>query len=164
MTVRNDKRRRVGKTTLVQLRVPDDLLGRIDEASEGSTRTAWLLDAAERELDDACPEGPVRDTPGVTHEAPAGASCVTPGVACSWARCWARNTARYGVTDPAELTRTDYGDRARDEAAVGHPLCPAHAARLARPGLPPPRHACPAACIAGDRAAARATRSLCCPA
>jgi hypothetical protein len=59
-----------------------------------------------------------------------------------WSGCWARDTARYGVTDPAELARTDYRDRARDENAVGHTLCPAHAARLGgliyrRPVTPP---------------------------
>lgn len=77
----------------------------------------------------------------VTHEVPPG-GIGSAGVACAWSACWARDTRRYGVTDPAELRRGDYAVRPRDEESCGIPLCPAHAARLAgfrfvSPHLPP---------------------------
>jgi hypothetical protein len=45
-------------STLVQMRVPDDLLTRIDQAAEGSNRTAWILAAAARELDGSATSAP----------------------------------------------------------------------------------------------------------
>lgn len=119
-------------SSTVQLRVPDDLLARIDGACGEVTRTAWLLGLAERELDDAGPD--YRDPVAapslpVTNQIPPG-GIDSPGVACAWPTCWARDTARYGVTNAAELTRTDYAVQPRDEEACGLVLCPAHAARL----------------------------------
>ena len=115
------------------MRVPDDLLARIDEACGGETRTAWLLGLAERELDDSGPDdGGMEAVPAgllVTYEIPPG-GIDSPGVACSWPECWARDTSRYGVTDPAELTRGGYRDRPRDAELCGITFCPAHAARL----------------------------------
>ena len=128
-------------STLVQLRVPDDLLARIDEACEGSTRTAWLLGLAAEELDDA---GPDREPVQASGVRSIGPGLPAPGVLCIWAACMSRDCDRYGVTDPAELTRRDYASRARHEDKAGLALCKAHAATLegrvhkaARRELPP---------------------------
>jgi hypothetical protein len=59
----------VAAGTLVQLRVPGDLLERIDAAAEGTTRTAWLL----------------------------GPGTPSPGVLCMGPRCHQRDTSRYGL-------------------------------------------------------------------
>ena len=45
-----------------------------------------------------------------------------------WAACMNRDSDRYGVTDPGELTRRDYAQRARDENKAGIALCKTHAA------------------------------------
>ena len=120
-------------STQVQLRVPDDLLARIDEACGSETRTAWLLGLAESELDGSGPDDggleAVAAGMAVTHEVPPG-GIPSPGVACSWPECWQRDSSRYGVFDPSELTRGNYRERARDPELCGLTLCPAHAARL----------------------------------
>lgn len=128
-------------STTIQMRVPDDLLGRIDEACSHTSRTSWFLGLAERELDDAgpgdlldpdtfpaAPLSPLASLPVTTEVQPGGIP--SPGVICSWARCMDRNTHRFGVLDPAELTRGGYLERPRDEELCGHALCPQHAGRL----------------------------------
>lgn len=117
-------------STQVQLRVPDDLLARIDEACGDETRTGWLLGLAEGELDNLGPEaGNGLADLAVTNEVPSG-GIDSAGVACFWPECWDRTTRRYGVTDPAELTRGGYGEQPRDPEKCGLVLCPSHAAKL----------------------------------
>jgi len=131
---------------VVQLRVPEATLAMIDEARGGQSRSGWLLDLAERELaGDGRPDDGRASAAALpaAREVPA-AGIPSPGVACSWPSCWARDTARYGVTDPAELYRTDFRDRPRDPERCGVTFCPAHAARLSgfryvRPHAPLPR-------------------------
>jgi hypothetical protein len=123
--------RRMTATTLVQMRVPDDLLERIDAAADGSSRTAWLLGLATRRLDDTAP-GPHAP---VTASSPQGQRSIGPGLpspggTCMWSACHSRDTDRYAVTDPAELTRGNYREQGRDEDKAGHVLCKRHAAQL----------------------------------
>jgi hypothetical protein len=115
------------------MRIPDDLLVRIDEACEGTNRTAWLLGLVEAELDGSGPDQPVDI--GLVAGLPAASEIPpgripSPGIACSWPECWARDTHRFGVTDPSELTRGGYRERPRDPEACGSTLCPTHSAKL----------------------------------
>jgi hypothetical protein len=84
---------------VVQLRVPKDTLARLDDARGGDTRSAWVLRLIDRELDGqvpaAKPAAPVADSPAGPLVLPPGEPC--PGVACSGAGCWNRDTARYGL-------------------------------------------------------------------
>ena len=86
----------VSAGTVVQVRVPPSLLEQIDAAANGTTRTAWLLDAARSALADSGPgDSPV--AAGLPH-AP-GALVPgepSPGLACSSPGCWERSTRRYG--------------------------------------------------------------------
>jgi hypothetical protein len=88
---------------VLQLRVPEDTLARLDDARGEETRSAWVLRLIGRELDgqtatqagtqtaanrsDSVPAGPL--------VLPSGEPC--PGAACSGAGCWNRDTARYGL-------------------------------------------------------------------
>ena len=118
-------------TTLVQMRVPEDLLAAIDGARGEESRTAWVLAAAELALSaEASAEPPPLAAAPTAAPRSIGTGIPSPGVACAWGACWARDTSRYGVTDPAELTRGGYRERPRDENKVGIVLCPAHAALL----------------------------------
>ena len=110
-------------TTLVQLRVPDDLLSRIDEACGDATRTGWLLGLAARELDSEAPSAPSTGARSIGLGIPA------PGVLCLWAACMSRDSDRFAVLDPGELTRS-YREQPRDEDKAGIALCKHHAAQL----------------------------------
>jgi hypothetical protein len=130
----------VAGSTLVQLRVPDDVLARIDQASEGSTRTAWLLGLAQRQLDGGQPaQAPLSGARSLGPGIPA------PGVLCLWAACMSRDSDRYGVADRRELERRDYGELPRNEDAVGLALCKHHAAILERRTYRAPRRELPPA-------------------
>lgn len=117
-------------STLVQMRVPEDLLERIDLACAGSNRTAWFLGLAARELDETPPASAPVAAGASAAQRSIGAGIPSPGVTCMWAACFSRDTDRYAVTDPGELTRPDYRDQRRDEDKAGHVLCKRHAARL----------------------------------
>ncbi len=82
-------------TTPVQLRIPDDLLARIDVAAEDTNRTAWILTAVRYALEDPGPGA----YPG--EHFPASGALVagepSPGVLCMGAGCWQRDTSRYGL-------------------------------------------------------------------
>ena len=119
-------------STLVQLRVPDDLLARIDEACGESSRTAWLLGLATQQLDGLGEMHPAEATSAPVPAGPRsiGPGIPAPGVLCMWAACMSRDSDRCGVTDPSELTRRDYASQARDEDKCGLALCKAHAAVL----------------------------------
>ena len=81
---------------MVQVRVPPDLLKQIDAAAEGTTRTAWLLEAARSALDDAGPD----DFPGEPFPSAVGglaAGVPSPGVLCMGPGCQQRDTSRYGL-------------------------------------------------------------------
>ena len=125
-------RRRVAESTLVQMRVADDLLARIDNACAGRSRTAWFLGLAARELDEAASGDRARHANTISSAGPRsiGPGMPSPGVTCMWAACMNRDTSRYGATDPAELTRDNYRDQKRDEDTAGHVLCKHHAAQL----------------------------------
>jgi hypothetical protein len=123
----------VADSPVVQLRVPETVLALIDEARGEQSRSAWFLELAEAELDDSGPDqpavgSPITGLPVTSDIAPGGVA--SPGVACSWPECWARDTRRYGATDPGELTRGGYRECPRDAEKCGLALCPAHAARL----------------------------------
>lgn len=82
--------------TVVQVRVPPSLFEQIDAAANGTTRTAWLLDAARAALADTGPDDfplgePFPHAPGTLVP-----GVPTPGLACSTPLCWDRQTARYG--------------------------------------------------------------------
>ncbi len=98
---------------MVHLRLPDEMLTAIDGARGETTRTAWLLDAADLALAAAGPAagGPARPALAEGSGTLAG-GIPCPGVPCSHPGCWFRDTARYGDSD-------DFG---------GLILCPAHAA------------------------------------
>lgn len=118
------------ESALVQMRVPGDLLERIDAAAEGTSRTAWFLGLAARELD-----APGVNTPGASRMAAPGSRSIGPGIpapgaVCMWPACFSRDCDRYGVTDPAELDRTDYREQRRDDDKSGLALCKPHAAIL----------------------------------
>jgi hypothetical protein len=103
MTQRNDEGGVMTASTLVQLRIPADLLGRIDQAAEGTTRTAWLLAAAERQLDGSGPAEHHDKAPPVTAGLPSGAIGVlgpgtpSPGAVCMTPGCWQGDTSKYGT-------------------------------------------------------------------
>ena len=82
---------------VVQLRVPEDTVARIDQARGGDTRSAWVLRLIDRELDGPRPAH-VTNEPSVTAALLGAlpASEPSPGVACSGPGCWNRDTARYG--------------------------------------------------------------------
>ncbi len=123
--------RRVAQSVPVQLRVPPADLAAIDDAAEAAstTRTAWLLTAAARQLAD--PDGTAGAAPvasplaglPVTRSVPAG-GVPSPGAVCAWRSCWSRHTARYCSADRAAAGSP------RDPADRGMPRCPAHVARL----------------------------------
>lgn len=83
---------------VVQLRVPEDTLARIDDVRGEESRTAWLLRLAERELTGGTPE-----TDGAGQAAPAVAAVKvaggepSPGVVCFQPGCWQRDTSRFGL-------------------------------------------------------------------
>ena len=76
---------------VLQLRVPEDTLNRIDKIRGNDTRSAWLQRLIDRELDglatQAATGGPIT--------LPAGEPC--PGAVCSGPGCWNRDTAAYGL-------------------------------------------------------------------
>lgn len=78
---------------VLQLRVPEDTLARIDAIRGGHTRSAWLQRLIDRELNGqhAAPAA----APGIPVTFPAGEPC--PGAVCSGPGCWQRDTARYGL-------------------------------------------------------------------
>jgi hypothetical protein len=84
---------------VLQLRVPEDTLARLDDKSGEQTRSAWVLRLIDRELagpDPAAePATAVADFPAGPLVLPSGEPC--PGVACSGPGCWNRDTARYGL-------------------------------------------------------------------
>jgi hypothetical protein len=91
---------------VVQLRVPEATLGRLDGARGEETRTAWILRLIDREF-----------TGQTTTTAAAGPSPGAlgpdepiPGVLCMGPGCWQRDTSKFGLRRP--------------------PLCPACAAAL----------------------------------
>ncbi len=72
---------------VIQLRVPEDTLARIDQARGNDTRFAWL----QRVLDGQ--PAPQTATGGpITLP---GEPC--PGAVCSGPGCWNRDTAAYGL-------------------------------------------------------------------
>jgi hypothetical protein len=84
---------------VLQLRVPEDTLARLDDARGDDTRSAWMLRLIDREL-----YGQVAAAESAT---PVSDSAVGPlalpacepsyGTACSGPGCWNRDTARYGL-------------------------------------------------------------------
>jgi hypothetical protein len=76
---------------VLQLRVSEDVLERIDEARGDTTRSAWLQGVIDRELNGQAPAAPVAHSP-------AGPLVLPPGEPCSGvAGCWNRDPARYGL-------------------------------------------------------------------
>jgi hypothetical protein len=116
--------------------------GEITEARGDAKESEWVVQALRDALDGAGPDYAEPLSPGTAGMAvstvPEG-GVPSHGVLCMWPKCFARDTSRYGVTDPGELLRTDWRERPRDEDAVGLALCPKHANLLA--GLIFKRHA-----------------------
>ena len=83
---------------------PGDLLERIDQAAEGTTRTAWLLGLAARELDGTgrAPAPVAADVRDASRTDPArtlATGTPSPGVYCATPKCWETDTAKYGLRD-----------------------------------------------------------------
>jgi hypothetical protein len=79
---------------VVQLRVPEDILARIDDARGGDTRSAWVLRLIDREL---AGQNPAPAPVGAASlgalpdgEPGNGSVCATPG-------CWQRDTRKFGL-------------------------------------------------------------------
>lgn len=81
---------------VLQLRVPEDTLERLDAARGDDSRSAWVLRLIERELTAPVPASPAPRTasPATVALTPGEPS---PGTACAGPRCWQRDTARYGI-------------------------------------------------------------------
>jgi hypothetical protein len=110
---------------VVQVRVPEDTLARIDAIRGDDTRSAWLQRLIDRELagQQAAPT-----TSAAALALPDSEPC--PGVVCSGPGCWNRDTARYGLRRLVLCT-------ACAAAIQGHEHkreMPASAVRLARRG------------------------------
>jgi hypothetical protein len=82
---------------VLQLRVPEDTLARIDANRGEDTRSAWVVRLIGRQLNGPGP-AQVTNEPSVTATPlvlPPGRAM--PGVACSGPDCWNRDCARYGL-------------------------------------------------------------------
>ena len=77
---------------VLQLRVPEDTLNRIDDVRGEDSRSAWLLAVIDRELTG---DGP----PAVVPVAGGAADPGVPsnGVLCMGPGCWQRDTRKYGL-------------------------------------------------------------------
>ena len=93
---------------VLQLRVPEPTLARIDERRGGDTHSAWVLRLISRELDGQAPAAKsataVADSAAEIRQPPDGFPSVTlpagepsPGVLCMGPGCLERSTARYGL-------------------------------------------------------------------
>jgi hypothetical protein len=83
---------------VVQLRVPDDTLARIDDVRGEETRSAWLLGLIDAELTGGG-EAPVPAVvPGRSSSVSvAGDGEPSHGVLCMGPGCWQRDTRKYGL-------------------------------------------------------------------
>ena len=79
---------------VLQLRVPETTLARLDDARGEETRSAWVLRLIDRELDGQAAAPPPA---GASSPAAGNDGEPSPGVACSGPGCWNRDTARYGL-------------------------------------------------------------------
>ena len=114
---------------VVSTRLDAGLLERIDDVRGDASRGAWLAELVTREFDSGRLARVAQSAPGAATGA-LGPALPSPGVPCMWAACLQRDTDRYAVEDPGELTRTNYRDHPRDEDKSGIALCKRHAARL----------------------------------
>jgi len=80
---------------VLQLRVPEDTLARINGACGEDTRSAWLLRLIDRELvgQQPAPKDTLTTSPSLTF--PDGEP--SPGVLCMGPGCLDRSTSRYGL-------------------------------------------------------------------
>jgi hypothetical protein len=123
----------VGADDRISVRLPDGMRETMRQARGEVSESEFVTAAITAALDDAGPDqlvdiGLMPGLPVTSEIQPGGIA--SPGVACSWPECWARDTRRYGATDPGELTRGGYRECPRDAEKCGLALCPAHAARL----------------------------------
>ena len=83
---------------VLQLRVPEDTLARLDDRRGEETRSAWVLRLIDRELDGPGPAHVTNEQSATAAPLPAlPAGDSSPGVACAGPGCWQRNTSRYGL-------------------------------------------------------------------
>jgi hypothetical protein len=78
---------------VIQLRVPQDVVDRIDQARGEDTRSAWVLRAIDREL---------TGQPTTSPAAPSSLGAISPGepspgAICATPSCWQRDTRAYGL-------------------------------------------------------------------
>ena len=107
---------------VLQLRVPEDTLARIDHARGDDTRSAWLQRLIDRELagQTATPAAGGPSLAALSADEPGnGALCMGPG-------CFQRDTSKYGLRQVPLLPRLP---------------CSPRGARL--PAGPAPRHSTP---------------------
>jgi hypothetical protein len=78
---------------VLQLRVPEDILARLDGTRGEETRSAWVLRLIDRELADQKP-APSPASPSLAA-LPDGEP--SPGVLCMGPGCLERSTSRYGL-------------------------------------------------------------------
>lgn len=78
---------------VLQLRVPEDTLARIDQARGDDTRSAWVLRLIGRELEG--PQPTAATSAGKDLALPVGEP--SPGAVCATPSCWQNNTRKYGL-------------------------------------------------------------------
>jgi hypothetical protein len=118
---------------VLELRVPEDTLNRIDEVRGDTTRSAWLQHLIDRELNGQPVDQP--DATGLIAPAAPSLAAIgdgepSPGAICATPSCWQKNTRKYGIR---ELPLCDVCKAALE----GHEhkrQMPPGAARLARRG------------------------------
>ena len=78
---------------VVQLRVPEDTLARLDGTRGEKTRSAWILRLIDRELTgQTATPGPASPSLAAFPD-----SEPSPGVVCMGPGCWQRDTSRFGL-------------------------------------------------------------------
>lgn len=82
---------------VVQLRVPEDTLGRLDGARGEETRSAWILRLIDRELTGQTATA----GPGSAPASPSLGALTdgepSPGAVCMGPGCFERNTSKFGL-------------------------------------------------------------------
>jgi hypothetical protein len=114
---------------VLQLRVPETTLARLDDARGEETRSAWVLRLIDRELSGQTGTPPRAAAPSLAALPDGGPS---PGVLCMGPGCWERSTSKYGLRQLPLCPAC----RAALEGRPYQREIPPSAARLMRRGAP----------------------------
>lgn len=86
---------------VLQLRVPEDTLARLDDTRGDQTRSAWVLRLIDRELSGQQPalatQPPELSPAAAGPLGPLPPGEPSPGAICMTPRCYERNTSKYGL-------------------------------------------------------------------